>query len=135
MAAAVLAHAPDVAGVGGPRRPGVVHRLDKDTSGLLVVARTQRAYDSLTAQLAARTVARRYLAVAHGRVAADGPTEALFANPGLMAAHRLELPYRMAVLGRRDPEVDQALVLSAHQDVADGDDGTGGDGRAPARRA
>lgn len=69
LAAAVLAHAPDVAGVGGPRRPGVVHRLDKDTSGLLVVARSQRAYESLTAQLAARTVARRYLAVAHGRVA------------------------------------------------------------------
>ncbi|MGH7335577.1 MAG: pseudouridine synthase, partial [Candidatus Rokuibacteriota bacterium] len=45
LAAAVLAHAPDVAGVGGPRRPGVVHRLDKDTSGLLVVARTQRAYE------------------------------------------------------------------------------------------
>lgn len=68
LAAAVLAHAPDIAGVGGPRRPGVVHRLDKDTSGLLVVARTQRAYESLTAQLAARTVTRRYLAVVHGRL-------------------------------------------------------------------
>lgn len=69
LAAAVLAHAPEVAGVGGPRRPGVVHRLDKDTSGLIVVARTQRAYESLTAQLAQRSVARRYLAVVHGRVA------------------------------------------------------------------
>jgi hypothetical protein len=69
LAAAVLAYAPDVAGVGGPRRPGVVHRLDKDTSGLLVMARTQRAYESLTAQLAARTVSRRYLAVSQGRLA------------------------------------------------------------------
>ncbi|HEU4369405.1 MAG TPA: RluA family pseudouridine synthase [Methylomirabilota bacterium] len=70
LAAGVLAHAPGTAGVGGPRRPGVVHRLDKDTSGLLVVAKTQGAYESLTSQLAARTVHRVYLAVAHGRVAA-----------------------------------------------------------------
>jgi 23S rRNA pseudouridine1911/1915/1917 synthase len=68
LAAALLAHAPQIAGVGGPRRPGVVHRLDKDTSGLLVVAKTQAAYLSLTAQLAARTVSRRYLALVHGRV-------------------------------------------------------------------
>src|SRR5262245_8825511 len=68
LAAALLSHAPEIAGVGGPRRPGVVHRLDKETSGLLVVARTPVAYDSLTAQLAARTVSRCYLAVVHGRV-------------------------------------------------------------------
>jgi 23S rRNA pseudouridine1911/1915/1917 synthase len=77
LAAAVLAHAPGTAGVGGPRRPGIVHRLDKDTSGLLVMAKTGRAYDSLTAQLAARTVTRRYRAVVHGRVkASDGVVEA-----------------------------------------------------------
>jgi 23S rRNA pseudouridine1911/1915/1917 synthase len=68
LAAGVLAHAPEVGGVGGPRRPGVVHRLDKDTSGLLVVAKTPLAYDSLTAQLAARTVRRTYRALVHGRV-------------------------------------------------------------------
>ena len=70
LAAAVLAHAPETAGVGGPRRPGIVHRLDKGTPGLLVVAKTAQAYDSLTAQLGARSVSRRYLAVVHGRVAA-----------------------------------------------------------------
>jgi 23S rRNA pseudouridine1911/1915/1917 synthase len=69
LAAAALAHAPAIAGVGGPRRPGVVHRLDKGTSGLLVIGKTQRAYASLTAQLAGRTVTRRYLAVVHGRLA------------------------------------------------------------------
>jgi 23S rRNA pseudouridine1911/1915/1917 synthase len=68
LAAAILAHAPTIAGVGGPRRPGIVHRLDKDTSGLLVVAKTARAYDALVEQLAARTVTRRYLAVVHGCV-------------------------------------------------------------------
>jgi 23S rRNA pseudouridine1911/1915/1917 synthase len=69
LAAAVLAHAPSTAGVGGPRRPGVVHRLDKETSGLLVLAKTAAAYDALTAQLVERTVTRRYRAVVHGRVA------------------------------------------------------------------
>jgi 23S rRNA pseudouridine1911/1915/1917 synthase len=77
LAAAILAHAPTTAGVGGPRRPGIVHRLDKDTSGLLVVAKTPQAYDALVAQLAARTVTRRYLAVVHGRVrAAEGVVDA-----------------------------------------------------------
>jgi len=70
LAAAVLAHAPGTSGVGGPRRPGIVHRLDKDTSGLLVMAKSQAAYDALTAQLADRTVRRVYLSVVHGRVAA-----------------------------------------------------------------
>ena len=68
LAAAALAHAPAIAAVGGPRRPGIVHRLDKDTSGLLVLAKSQRAYDALVAQLAARTVKRRYVAIVHGRV-------------------------------------------------------------------
>jgi 23S rRNA pseudouridine1911/1915/1917 synthase len=68
LVSAALAHAPAIAGVGGARRPGVVHRLDKDTSGLLVIAKTARAYDSLIRQLAERTVSRRYLAIVHGRV-------------------------------------------------------------------
>jgi 23S rRNA pseudouridine1911/1915/1917 synthase len=77
LAAAVLAHAPSIASVGSPRRPGIVHRLDKGTSGLLALAKTQVAYASLTAQLAARTVTRRYVAVVHGRlVAAEGVVDA-----------------------------------------------------------
>jgi 23S rRNA pseudouridine1911/1915/1917 synthase len=55
-------------GVCAPDRPGIVHRLDKGTSGLLVVARTEEAYTSLVAQLAARTVERRYLALVEGEV-------------------------------------------------------------------
>ncbi|HET8578377.1 MAG TPA: RluA family pseudouridine synthase [Methylomirabilota bacterium] len=66
LAAAALAHAPQMAGVGGPRRPGIVHRLDKGTSGLIVLAKTPQAYESLTAQLARRAVSRRYLALVHG---------------------------------------------------------------------
>jgi 23S rRNA pseudouridine1911/1915/1917 synthase len=77
LAAAVLAHAPAVGAVGGQRRPGIVHRLDKGTSGLLVIAKTPAAYESLVAQLAARTVSRRYVAVVHGRLTpAEGVVDA-----------------------------------------------------------
>jgi 23S rRNA pseudouridine1911/1915/1917 synthase len=71
LAAAALAHAPAIAGVGGPRRPGIVHRLDKGTSGLIVLAKTQAAYEALTAQLARRSVTRRYLCLTHGRITRD----------------------------------------------------------------
>ena len=66
MVAGLLARYPDLAGVGEPERPGVVHRLDKGTSGLLVVARTPEAYESLVGQLSARSVERRYLALVWG---------------------------------------------------------------------
>jgi 23S rRNA pseudouridine1911/1915/1917 synthase len=62
----LLARFPEVAGVGDPHRPGIVHRLDRGTSGLLVVARSDRAYRSLVAQLAARQAGRRYLAITCG---------------------------------------------------------------------
>lgn len=67
----LLARFPDVGGVGQPGRPGIVHRLDGDTSGLLAVARTADAYEALTAALAARTVNRTYAAVVAGAVADD----------------------------------------------------------------
>lgn len=68
---ALLARYPELAGVGPEQRPGIVHRLDKGTSGLLMVARTTHALESLSAQLAARTVTRRYLALVTGWVEAD----------------------------------------------------------------
>jgi 23S rRNA pseudouridine1911/1915/1917 synthase len=64
-------------GFGSSERPGIVHRLDKDTSGLLVVARSSRAYRSLTEQMAARTAKRTYLALALGTMrAAQGVIDA-----------------------------------------------------------
>jgi len=99
LAAAVLAHAPEIAGVGGPRRPGVVHRLDKDTSGLLVIAKTPLAYESLTAQLAARTVRRVYLAVAHGRLAR--PQGVVDKPLGRDPQDRTRIAVRPAAQGRR----------------------------------
>ena len=63
---ALLAHAPCVEGVGGVARPGLVHRLDKDTGGLLVVAKTDAAFQRLTKDLAKRAIHRRYLALVWG---------------------------------------------------------------------
>ncbi|MGI8937130.1 MAG: RluA family pseudouridine synthase [Iamia sp.] len=66
LVAGLVARFPEMAGVGEAERPGLVHRLDRDTSGLLVVARTAQAYDRLVAQLSARTVSRRYRALVAG---------------------------------------------------------------------
>ncbi len=63
---ALLHHVHDLSGVGGEERPGIVHRLDKDTSGLLVVAKTDRAHIGLAAQFKAHTTTRRYLALVRG---------------------------------------------------------------------
>ena len=70
---ALLYHAPGIA-VAGTNRPGIVHRLDKDTSGLMVVAKTDRAQQSLAAQWAARTVRKGYVALASGLLADDAAT-------------------------------------------------------------
>ena len=64
---ALIAHCGDsLSGVGGERRPGIVHRIDKDTSGLLVAAKSDRAHHGLAAQFAAHTVERHYRALCHG---------------------------------------------------------------------
>ena len=64
---ALIAHCGDgLTGIGGEMRPGIVHRLDKDTSGLMVAAKTQAAHDGLSAQFAARSVGRVYCAVVWG---------------------------------------------------------------------
>jgi 23S rRNA pseudouridine1911/1915/1917 synthase len=73
LANALVHHAPALAGL---PRAGIVHRLDKDTSGLLVVAKTLAAQTDLVRQLAARAVRREYLALVHGKVAADGGVDA-----------------------------------------------------------
>jgi 23S rRNA pseudouridine1911/1915/1917 synthase len=69
---ALLHHAPGVAQVGGEGRPGIVHRLDRDTSGLLVVAKTEDAYQALVEALRERTVTRVYSALVWGD---PGPDE------------------------------------------------------------
>ena len=67
---AVLAKYPEIANVGDPFRPGVVHRLDAGTTGLMMMARTARAYDALVDALSRRVVTRRYLALVWGHMSA-----------------------------------------------------------------
>ena len=72
---ALLAHCgPSLSGIGGELRPGIVHRIDKDTSGLLIVAKNDRAHQALAAQLADHTLYREYEAVALGRLRQDQGT-------------------------------------------------------------
>ena len=104
----LLARFPDLASVGDPDRPGIVHRLDKGTSGLMVVARTPEALADLTAQLKRRAVERRYLAlvlgeVAEGRGVVDAPV-------GRSARQRT----RMAVTARGRTARTQYEVLGRY---------------------
>ncbi len=68
---AVLGHAPDLEGVGDAQRPGIVHRLDKDTSGLIVVAKTDAAHRELQRQFKDREVEKNYLALLDGQPPTD----------------------------------------------------------------
>ena len=68
---ALLALCPDLKGIGGELRPGIVHRLDKDTSGLMMVAKSGPAHASLSRQIKDRAVLKGYTAMALGRVALD----------------------------------------------------------------
>ncbi|MEM7536615.1 MAG: RluA family pseudouridine synthase [Chloroflexota bacterium] len=65
---AVLYHCPDLVGVGGERRPGLVHRLDKDTSGIIAIAKNDKAHRHLQAQFKARTVYKEYLTLVEGHI-------------------------------------------------------------------
>ena len=70
MVNALLHHVDDLSGIGGEKRPGIVHRLDKGTSGLMVVAKHDRAHEELARQFAQREVEKEYLALAWGEVMA-----------------------------------------------------------------
>ncbi len=63
---ALLHHCNDLSGIGGVMRPGIVHRIDKDTSGLIMAAKNDRAHASLSAQLKEHSVVRKYMAIVHG---------------------------------------------------------------------
>ena len=63
---ALLYHCKDLSGINGVKRPGIVHRLDKDTSGVMVVAKTDAAHLSLAEQIKNKTATRTYLAIVHG---------------------------------------------------------------------
>jgi 23S rRNA pseudouridine1911/1915/1917 synthase len=103
-----------LSGIGGVARPGIVHRIDKDTSGLLVVAKTDRAHEGLAKQFAAHSVERRYLAVVSGRPAPPaGRIEGALARS---SANR----QKMAIVpeGRGKHAVTHFRTLDALKDAA-----------------
>ena len=104
---ALLSHAPGLAQV---PRAGIVHRLDKDTSGLLVVAKTIEAQTALVRQLQARTVKREYAALAHGRIEHD---QSIDAPIGRHPVHRT----RMAVVASGKPAVTHVHVRARYADA------------------
>ncbi|WP_096154707.1 MULTISPECIES: RluA family pseudouridine synthase [Bacillus] len=67
----LMAHCKDLSGINGVLRPGIVHRIDKDTSGLLMVAKNDFAHEKLVNQLVAKTVTRKYQAIVHGVIKHD----------------------------------------------------------------
>jgi 23S rRNA pseudouridine1911/1915/1917 synthase len=70
----LLYHCKDLSGINGVLRPGIVHRIDKDTSGLLMAAKNDNAHNGLAEQLKAHTVNRKYIALVHGNIAHDHGT-------------------------------------------------------------
>ena len=73
---ALLHRCPDLAGIGGVLRPGIVHRLDKDTSGVLVVAKDDPAHRSLSDQFRKHTAERRYMGIVFGQLSDEGQVDA-----------------------------------------------------------
>lgn len=91
----LLAHCSDLSGIGGELRPGIVHRLDKDTTGLMVVAKNDRAHRSLSEQIKNKTAQRIYIALVEGHPG-DGRVEAP------VGRHRIDRK-RMAVVSDGRP--------------------------------
>jgi 23S rRNA pseudouridine1911/1915/1917 synthase len=104
---AVLAHAPDIQGVGGVQRPGLVHRLDKDTSGLIVLAKNDSAHQFLQNQFKNRKVKKTYLALVDGHP--PTPTGRIEAAIGRDPKNR----QRMAVL----PDTKGKMAISEYKTV------------------
>src|SRR5450759_2619432 len=119
---AVLYHCPMLEGVGGTNRPGIVHRLDKDTSGLILVAKNDRAHRSLQAQFQERSVQKTYLALVYGQVTPKaGEIQAPIGRDPRQRKHMAVVP---AALGH--PAVTRYEVIGYH-------DTPGQHGRFPAK--
>jgi 23S rRNA pseudouridine1911/1915/1917 synthase len=106
----LLSRYPEIATVGERDRPGIVHRLDKGTSGLLLVARSDAAYDALTAMLAAHEVERRYLTLVWGEL--DSLSGMVDAPIGRSARE----PTRMTVSAQGKPARTRYEVVATYRD-------------------
>jgi 23S rRNA pseudouridine1911/1915/1917 synthase len=112
LAHLLLARYPEMAGVGGPGRPGIVHRLDQGTSGVMVVARTAAAYQRLSRAFAGRRVVKRYLGIVYG---APRPAAGLVEAP--IGRHR-ERRKEMTVRADGRPARTAYRTLAARSGIA-----------------
>jgi 23S rRNA pseudouridine1911/1915/1917 synthase len=109
---AILAHCDDLSGIGGVMRPGIVHRLDRDTSGVILVAKNDAAHQALARQLKERTIAKVYLALVEGTPKpAEGVIDAPVARDPV---HR----ERMAVVTRGREAVTAYRVVERFKGVS-----------------
>lgn len=108
-----------LSGIGGVERPGIVHRLDKDTSGCMVVAKSDTAHRSLVEQFSERNTAKRYLAVVQG--SPPKPSDTVFTHIARHPVNRMKMAVVTPPAGKpsitdyealaRDPATDSTLVL------------------------
>jgi 23S rRNA pseudouridine1911/1915/1917 synthase len=111
---ALLAHCGDsLSGIGGVRRPGIVHRLDKDTSGVMVVAKNDRAHHALSEQFQAHSIERAYRAVVHG-----APIPSAGAIEGNIGRHRTDRKRMAVVASGGKPATTRYRVLERFGDPA-----------------
>ena len=114
---ALLHHVDDLSGIGGEKRPGIVHRLDRGTSGLLVVAKHDAAHDALAKQFQNREVEKEYLALAWGEVMAgrriDAPIGRDPVNRKKMSAATSKAPHDSNRI-RRSREAVTRIVAAEH---------------------
>lgn len=112
---ALLFHCGELSHIGAPMRPGIVHRLDKDTSGVIVVAKNDQSYLSLSSQIQERTMKRKYKAIVYGNVKED------FGEIDIPIGRHIRDGLKMAVLGRNykeaktNFEVLERFFLSKYQ--------------------
>jgi len=109
---AVLGYDPDMEGIGGEERPGLVHRLDKETSGLIVLAKNERAHRWLQDQFRLRTVEKTYLALVDGKP--PTPTGRVEASIGRDPSHRKKMAIVPAGKGRES--VSEYKTLESFRD-------------------
>ncbi len=88
---ALLYHCPDLKGIGGEKRPGIVHRLDMDTTGVMVVAKCDQAHHALVQTFATHNLTKQYVAIVHGTPPAEGTLDNLM---GRSPTHRQKMAIR-----------------------------------------
>lgn len=107
---ALLYHCDDLSGINGIMRPGIVHRLDKDTSGVMVAAKNDKAHISLSEQIQTKTAKRTYLAIVHGVV-----NDNVGIIEGAIGRHKTDRK-KMAITADGKPAVTEFRVLERFKD-------------------